>query len=44
MAKVTMDKGYSKELAEAVARGKQLDKQMKKSSGAKKTVKRSKKK
>ena len=41
--KITMDKGYEKELADAVKRGKQLDKQMKKSSsGAKKTVKRKK--
>ena len=40
--KIIMDKGYDKELADAVKRGKQLDKQMKKSSSTKKSVKRKK--
>lgn len=40
--KIVMDKGYEKELADAVKRGKELDKQMGKKSGGKKTVKRKK--
>lgn len=39
--KITMDKGYDKEIADAIKRGKKLDKELgKKSTGTKKKVKR----
>jgi len=38
--KNVLDKGYNKELADAVKRGKQVDKQMKRATPKKKTVKR----
>ena len=37
---IIMDKGYDKELADAVKHGKQLRKQMEKKSSGKKSVKR----
>lgn len=42
--KIVMDKDYDKELADAVKRGKQIDKELKKKPTTKKTVKRTKKK